>query len=66
MMPFLAGEDGSELLYSMYALGINTFSYKISDNLLYFNFPGEEGTPWYKGVSQTSNVYRKRGNVNEI
>ena len=56
MMPFLAGEDGSELLYSMYALGINTFSYKISDSLLYFNFPGEEGTPWYKGVSQTPNV----------
>ena len=25
MMPFMAGEDGSELLDSMYALGVNTF-----------------------------------------
>lgn len=51
-------ENMKKFLFEVNPFGklAETFPYKLSNNLLYFNFPGEEGTPWYKGVSQTPNV----------
>lgn len=46
-----AGEAEAAILYGKVNPSgklAETFPYKLSDNPSYFNFPGEEGTSWYK------------------